>query len=103
MQFITLSDSVELVTCIALTPSKKYVFVFEQHMSEDEGHPNNDVYLSIYDLRGLEPKPYRLGINVTDLTAGIGSACTINNLSGNVAISSLKDWSAPTGDKNLLK
>jgi hypothetical protein len=31
MQFITLGDSVEQVTCISLTPSKKYLFVFEQH------------------------------------------------------------------------
>ena len=74
MQFIPLSDHVQLITCIALSPSKQRLAIFEQHEKTEGAGIDQNVYLSLYEMRGNEPEQKRPTVNLTDLFSGNGTS-----------------------------
>lgn len=96
MQFISLSDCVEQVTCVSLTHNKKFLFVFEQHRNIEPDHPNNDVFLSIYDIKGSEIKAQKLNINVSDLWKNIHNFVAINSTTNHISFPVSREASGVT-------
>lgn len=91
--FFALPDYVQQITHIALSPNKKTLFVCEQHHPVQGQESNQDIFLSIYDLRNPEqPRVLKAHVNISDLvTPNHNAMCSVNPQTGAIAIGVIKE------------
>jgi hypothetical protein len=91
--FFPLPDFVQQITHIALSPNKKTLFVCEQHHPVQGQESNQDVFLSIYDLRNPEqPRVLKAHVNISDLiTLNHNAMCSVNAQTGAIALGVIKE------------
>ena len=68
MKFIKQQDQIKEITCMCLSPNKKFLAVCERHKNDQ------NAYISFYDMRGSGYKPHKQSVNIGEMVGGFPSS-----------------------------